>query len=130
MEIRASVMKTWLKITVVVAAVAGSGLLLDRLLYGDGLPRMDLWLVSNLLTGAVAGALVYTTGRRHREREKAIEAKLKVINDMNHHVRNALQVITFYAATHHDEAEFKQIRDAIDRIQWALREVLPKLPGE
>jgi hypothetical protein len=123
-------MKTWLKITVVVAAVAGSGLLLDRLLYGDGLPRMDLWLVSNLLTGAVAGALVYTTGRRHREREKAIEAKLKVINDMNHHVRNALQVITFYAATHHDEAEFKQIRDAIDRIQWALREVLPKLPGE
>jgi hypothetical protein len=45
---------------------------------------------------------------------------------MNHHIRNALQVITFYS-----RAGAKQqvgIVEAVERIQWALREVLPQLP--
>lgn len=44
---------------------------------------------------------------------------------MNHHVRNALQLIS-YAQSSEDRAEHVQkVRSAIERIDWALREVLP-----
>jgi len=47
---------------------------------------------------------------------------------MNHHVRNALQVLIFHSAQAPDEEAVRAMKDSIDRIQWALREVLPNLP--
>jgi hypothetical protein len=44
---------------------------------------------------------------------------------MNHHVRNSLQVISFAASVPQQEALEAEIRDAVERIEWALREVLP-----
>ena len=44
---------------------------------------------------------------------------------MNHHVRNSLQVISFAASVPQQEALEADIRNAVDRIEWALREVLP-----
>jgi hypothetical protein len=43
---------------------------------------------------------------------------------MNHHIRNALQVIT-YATAADTEESVELIRDSVERIEWALREVLP-----
>jgi hypothetical protein len=45
---------------------------------------------------------------------------------MNHHIRNALQVVAFYATHPDDSIAVGTIRDAIHRIEWTLREVLPK----
>lgn len=50
--------------------------------------------------------------------------KLEVIRMMNHHVRNSLQVIAFAASVPQRE-DANKIRDAVERIEWALREVLP-----
>jgi len=51
--------------------------------------------------------------------------KLEVIRLMNHHVRNSLQVISFAASVPQQEEMATQVRDAVERIEWALREVLP-----
>ena len=51
--------------------------------------------------------------------------KLEVIRLMNHHVRNSLQVISFAALASQQEKVTGELRDAVDRIEWALREVLP-----
>ena len=51
--------------------------------------------------------------------------KLEVIRLMNHHVRNSLQVISFAALASQQEKATGELRDAVDRIEWALREVLP-----
>jgi len=45
---------------------------------------------------------------------------------MNHHVRNALQVVAYYGYQHDDEKASKLINQSIARIEWTLKEVLPR----
>ena len=106
--------------------VALSSHVLDVRLHRDGVPARDLILLSNLLVGLVAGTLVYVLSVRERQRQAFVECRLRVIADMNHHIRNALQVITFYSRK--GEKQNVGIVEAVERIQWALREVLPQLP--
>jgi hypothetical protein len=98
---------------------------LEVMLHRDGVPGRDLLLASSLLVGTVAGALVYVLSLRDRQREAYVECRLRVIADMNHHIRNALQVITFYSRN--GARQQVGIVEAVERIQWALREVLPQL---
>ena len=70
----------------------------------------------------VLTAIVIFVYEQHRYR--VIMDKIRTISAMNHHVRNALQTISYSPYT----AEEKQIRliaESVSRIEWALREVLP-----
>jgi hypothetical protein len=51
--------------------------------------------------------------------------KLRVIAQMNHHVRNALQGIIGCRIFSEEERQMQLIVDSVKRIEWALREVLP-----
>ena len=106
--------------------VALSSHFLEVRLHRDGVPTRDLIILSNLLVGLVAGSLVYVLSAREGQRQAYVECRLRVIADMNHHIRNALQVITFYSRK--GEKQEVDIVEAVERIQWALREVLPQLP--
>jgi hypothetical protein len=44
---------------------------------------------------------------------------------MNHHVRNALQVIVDSVYVHGHAQQIEEIADSVKRINWALREILP-----
>ena len=50
-----------------------------------------VYYLSHLLTGAFAGGLFYYATREQAGKQKLVEEKLRVIADMNHHIRNALQ---------------------------------------
>jgi hypothetical protein len=52
------------------------------------------------------------------------------MKEMNHHIRNALQIIIYTASNANDRDGVDKIRDAAKRIEWALREVLPAEPRE
>lgn len=106
--------------------VALSSYVLEVRLHRDGVPSRDLILLSSLLVGLVAAGLVYLLSIRERQRRTYVECRLRVIAEMNHHIRNALQVITFY--TRKGEKREVGVIEAVERIQWALREVLPQLP--
>ena len=96
------------------------GAVFDLVLQKHGLGAPAIWW-GDLLAGIVAGVLVlfYET-RRNRE----LTRRLEMIRLMNHHVRNSLQVIAYASST--DRAvQVGKVRDAIERIDWALREVLP-----
>ena len=108
------------------AVVFPCSYLLEITLHRDGVPNRILLLASSLLVGLVAGAFVYFLALRERQRRAYVECRLRVIADMNHHIRNALQVITFYNRT--GAKQQVGIVEAVERIQWALREVLPQLP--
>jgi hypothetical protein len=86
-------------------------------------PR-SLWvaIMDDALVGVGAGLLVLLYERRQR---KSMIRKLETIRLMNHHVRNSLQVIAFAASVPKEEEHAKKIRDAVEQIEWALREVLP-----
>ena len=96
----------------------------DRLLARDGVTRFDILLVSNALTGIVAGFLFYSLANYERLRRKLVRERLRTIAEMNHHIRNSLQIIT-YATAADTEESVDLIRDSVERIEWALREVLP-----
>ncbi len=97
----------------------------DRLLAKDGVTRTDILLITNGLTGAVAGCFFFTLANYERQRRKLVRERLHTIAEMNHHIRNALQIITYATATENSRDSMNLIRSSVERIEWALREVLP-----
>ena len=75
-----------------------------------------------LCGGLIVGLLVY---RYELNRSKYLSARLKSVKLVNHHVRNALHVITVSIYTHGHVEELNEIQSSINRIDWALREILP-----
>ena len=81
-----------------------------------------LAFVDNMAAGIAAGLMVFFYERR---RQREIDKKLQTIRLMNHHVRNALQVISAAASSVDGAEQPTKVQDAVRRIEWALREVLP-----
>jgi hypothetical protein len=109
----------------VVLLVWGAGFSFDRVLARDGVTRTEILLTSNGLTGLVAGYLFYTLALHERMRRESMRERLRTIADINHHIRNALQVITYAAEVDKNAASVEMIRNSVERIEWTLREVLP-----
>lgn len=86
---------------------------------------------SALILGMLAAKLLHNA---YQARQHAL-ARLRVIGELNHHVRNALEVISLSAYITHDEEAIRHIMEGVNRIDWALREILsresfPIEPGE
>jgi hypothetical protein len=75
----------------------------------------------NLIVGLLSGILVFAYEQR---RHRAMMDKIKVIAAMNHHVRNALQAISFSPYAEQSK-QIQLVQESTKRIQWALREILP-----
>ncbi len=116
--------KLLLATIVVVLLVAFVGYLFDRILFREGVPRVEVVAFSDLLTGIFAGGLFLEFTLHERRDRRMVRQRLETIADMNHHIRNALQVIS-YVAQNQNSPETKMMRESIQRIEWALREVLP-----
>ncbi len=107
--------------------MSACGIALDVLLLRSHEGTGMTMIISNVLAGVIAGALVFRLLQFGRERRVRIEERLQTISDMNHHIRNALQVISFSLSSSQDKNHVAEIHDALDRIQWALREILPRV---
>ena len=115
---------TW---TILVALLIGilvtvSGISLDWILH-DGRRQV---FASDIGKGAVAAVVSGVALVRSQRRRKDLLARMQAIEDVNHHVRNALTAITYSAALQHDPALTKVIEDANQRIDWVLRVSLPQ----
>jgi hypothetical protein len=108
-----------------------SGLLLDLLLIRiERVSQLRAAAVLDGLFALVLAILLYRVLVHERDRRKRIIERLEIIDEMNHHIRNALQVISFNAHPESNEFELVEMRRAMNRIQWALREILPKMEPE
>jgi len=79
-------------------------------------------LIDDLLIGIVAGGMVFAY---ERHQHKLVLARMRVIAEMNHHVRNALQPIIYSPFLQEQAEQIRTIQEGTRRIEWALREVLP-----
>lgn len=122
-------MRIWLKTLGALLVVTATGYLLDKVLRKAGVSRRDLLFISDFLVGCVAAGLVYVLALMSEQKTRFITMRLRVIAEMNHHIRNALQVISFHADTATNEQEVASIKEAVARITWALSEVLPQIPS-
>jgi len=123
-------MPTWVKSLVSLVVVTCAGYLLDRVLRYEGVPDRDLLFLSDFLVGMVAAVLVYVMAESADRKQKAVVERLKIIAELNHHIRNALQVISYQASFREDKEEIAMMNGAVNRISRTLREVLPQLPPD
>lgn len=108
-------------------SLAGSiCLALGAVLLRQGVPSLGVLLVSNLITGVAGGTLILQFKIRQQERRQIVEDRLSKVADMNHHVRNALALVAYYGTRGNDAASGQIVLEAVKRIEWTLREVLPK----
>jgi hypothetical protein len=77
--------------------------------------------VDAIVLGALSGTIAWVYQRRQN---RYLAQRLEVIADMNHHVRNDLQVIHYSAYMTKDKEHIQRIEQSLGRIDWALREVL------
>ena len=98
--------------------VLGAGL--QGVLQHRGITRTSMYL-DDLVLGVLAGLMAFAYEHR---RSRELRQKLAVISAMNHHVRNALQTISYVPYTEQTK-QMLLIQQAVDRIQWALKEILP-----
>ena len=78
-------------------------------------------VLDDLLIGVLAGGVVFAY---ESHRHKLMVRQMRVIADMNHHVRNALQPILYSPYLKEQAEQIRMIQQGTERIQWALREVL------
>ncbi len=85
--------------------------------------------ISNLLVSGLAMLLIFTVLSYGRRRRQQAELRMEALGEVNHHIRNALQSLAFSAGSlqNRREPESQDISEAIQRIQWALLEILPKV---
>jgi hypothetical protein len=115
---------TW---TILVALLIGvlvtlSGIGIDWILHET---RRQIF-ASDIGEGAVAAVVSGIALARGQRRRKDLLIRMQAIEDVNHHVRNALTAITYSAALQHDPALTRVIEDANQRIDWVLRVSLPQ----
>ena len=98
--------------------VLGAGL--QGVLQQRGITRVSIYL-DDLVLGVLAGLMAFAYEHR---RSRDLRQKVAVISAMNHHVRNALQTISYVPYTEQAK-QMLLIQQSVNRIQWALKEILP-----
>ncbi|MFB3915300.1 MAG: hypothetical protein ACE14M_01115 [Terriglobales bacterium] len=82
------------------------------------------FIVGDALTAVIAAALALTLVSRASERRRVVHERLEMVAELNHHIRNALEVIQMSVHTTKDKQAIAIINEAAERIQLALREIL------
>ncbi len=99
--------------------------LLHYLLVPD-LGRHQERLLAEGLSALIVSCLVAKLASVSRQRYRLTVARMQVIAEMNHHIRNALTPISLSLDIAENRQLVRTISEGVDRIEWALREILPR----
>jgi uncharacterized membrane protein (DUF485 family) len=117
----------------IVILVALVDYILDSFLAYAGVSRGYLMGLGSLLIGMVAGGLFLYVARHEKAHRNQMRERMRTVAELNHHIRNALQVIKLCGTQPESSLDGRQlqlIKESADRIEWALREVLPRYPAD
>jgi hypothetical protein len=98
--------------------------LLDYLLARMGISAADT-LMNNFAIGILGVIVAYLWVRFEAERQARAKEKLILAIELNHHVRNALAMISQCASLEDEETKYRLIDAAIERIDRVLTELVP-----
>ena len=82
-------------------------------------------IADDLFLATVAAFVVF---RYERERSRFLSEKLRVIREMNAFVRNELQIL-YASLAGPEKVRIQAVERGVERIDWALRELLPGRRG-
>ena len=108
-----------------VSFLLGLSIFLLGVLLEDTLDRFGVngvsRLIDDLLIGMLAGLLVFAY---ESHLYNTFLRQMRVVAEMNHHVRNALQPIMYSPYMKEQAEQIRIINEGTQRIRWALREIL------
>jgi type II secretory pathway component PulM len=99
-----------------------SGGILDWFVTRQYLPRVSLMLAGAAVALA-AGISIFRILTDIQRRYQAMQDRLQRIAELNHHIRNALQVIAYHNVPERGERAIQQVNAEVMRIQSVLRDV-------
>ena len=111
--------------TTVLFASLGLGEAVYRLVFSDFDGARDR-LPIEALFGLVLGCLAAKLARNVYGRRKQTTARLRLIWDRNHRIRHALGAISPSAHPSRNQQSIRVIREEVDQIESALKDVLPR----
>lgn len=84
--------------------------------------RHPAWMIADdLFLATVAAFVVF---HYEKERSRFLSEKLRVIREMNAFVRNELQIL-YASLAGPEKVRIQAVERGVERIDWALRELLP-----
>ena len=99
--------------------------LMHYLLVPDIGRRKERWL-AEALSALVVGVLVGKLGAIIDRQHQIVLARVQVVSETNHHIRNALTAISLSADISQNQECIRIISESVHRIEWVLREILPR----
>lgn len=109
-------------------AFAGIELLVHVVLRRLSPSSPNLVFLDASIVGAVGGSLCWLQLRGNRDRRRRVRLELARISELNHEVRNALQVISHSHFDANDERR-EMVLQSVDRIDAVLKRLFPVLGG-
>lgn len=115
-------LRIWISAVLISIVVFGFALAIQWTIYDRYLHEAGIRVVGSGIAAGVSIVLVVSLGILERNQRVREIRRLETIALLNHHIRNALQaIISSSGATNSTET----IRTSVERIEWALGEVLP-----
>jgi signal transduction histidine kinase len=105
-------------------AVFGITFAIQWFIYHDLLGQTEFHAVGVSVASVLTFIFIQRMMAASRRRRLETLRRFQIIAEMNHHIRNSLQAI-LYQSFSVDDAAAARLKDAVDRIQWVLEEVLP-----
>ena len=99
--------------------------LMHRLLAPDIGCQKERWL-AEAVSAVVVSVLVAKLAAMVRQQHQAMLARVQIVSELNHHIRNALAAISLSADLSRNQGCIRVISESVHRIDWALREILPR----
>ncbi|MGI9101444.1 MAG: hypothetical protein ACR2IF_03275 [Terriglobales bacterium] len=117
--------EVWLLALGAGAAIAAFDVGAQWFVYIYLLHQAEMHFIGCAIAGLTTILLVERLLERSNRATQATIRRLETIAAMNHHIRNALQTISYERHFATDAGTAARMSDAVRRIQWALEEVLP-----
>jgi hypothetical protein len=99
---------------------------LDWLVRRQLIPSISLMLAGAAISLAIGTSVLKILSDAHAHYATVLE-RLELISQLNHHIRNALQIIAYHnvPAPGRSEHAIRQVSAAVTRIDFVLRDMLP-----
>ncbi len=116
--------ESWLLASAAGCAVFVATFVVQWFVYSRFLGDHELHLVGVSVASLLTFIFVQRMMAYLRQRRLAIQRRFQIVAEMNHHIRNSLQTILYQSYTVDDQVATR-LKDAVDRIEWVLEQVLP-----
>jgi hypothetical protein len=107
----------------------GVNLFAERLLMWEFHRTVRIIILSDAAVSLVIGYLALKLIELAAERRRLVAERVRTIAELNHHIRNGLETIALSVYTTHNQDAIQTIYSAVNRIDWALREIVPSEPA-